>query len=660
MKVCPACNATYDDDMVFCPRDGGKLLDSGSSDSNSRIGQVLDGRYRIEKLLGEGGMGEVYLATHIYIEKKVAIKLLRAEITSSSEAVKRFHQEARSSSSIGHKNIIKIEDFGKTEDGLLYLAMEFLDGDALSDIMLEGPMENSRALGIMIQTCSGLAVAHAKGIVHRDMKPENVIIVRDEDDKEVVKILDFGIAKMTSGDGEGNGLTKTGTIFGTPHYMSPEQAMGRNLDHHSDIYSIGVMMFELFTGSVPFKAESFMGILTQHITEERPKPTGLKTEIPQLIEDCILKSMALKPEDRFDSMDDFIKELVRIGKELGLETPAAPPPRAAAPVAPAVQTPPAPMTGTNPPLAATMAPAGMMGPGTYPPNTGAAPMAPAGTFPPGTQAPGSYPPGTQAPGSYPPGVAAPAGTFPPQSTGYMTPGFSQTQSPIAGQSTTMQAKSSSTGLIIFLIILLLGGAGGAGYWYFMIHKKSDDTKKDEIASTTNKDGDKDNSTDSMKPDTDVGSMNADAMNADTMNADAMNADAMNADAMNADTMNADTMNADTMIPDAMVPDKNKLKDPVKIMLFTSIDSFTPPPVIKIDGVDHQSPYTIEIEKDSTVIIKVVRNGYRTVTKVISGKGKTRVNIKMRRKRRSNSVRTMRMQSMQMRTMQMSMPASWLD
>ena len=149
MKVCPACNATYEDNMVFCPKDGGKLLDSGSTDENSRIGQVLDGRYRLVKMLGEGGMGEVYEAAHVYINKKVAIKLLRPEITSSTEAVKRFYQEARSASSIGHENIIEIEDFGKMEDGSIYLAMEYLQGEDLASIMLEGPMEFSRALGEM-------------------------------------------------------------------------------------------------------------------------------------------------------------------------------------------------------------------------------------------------------------------------------------------------------------------------------------------------------------------------------------------------------------------------------------------------------------------------------------------------------------------------------
>jgi len=201
-------------------------MSSGSSSSiepDPLIGTTLDGRYRIVDKLGEGGMGEVYAAEHVNIEKRVAIKLLRKEILENEEAVSRFHQEARSASSIGHENIIAIEDFNTLPDGRIYLCMELLNGQPLND-MIQQPMAPDRLLDILIQTGHGLAAAHAKGIVHRDMKPENIFVTQ-KNGRDVPKLLDFGIAKVSQADGNNN-LTRTGTIFGTPFYMSPEQALG--------------------------------------------------------------------------------------------------------------------------------------------------------------------------------------------------------------------------------------------------------------------------------------------------------------------------------------------------------------------------------------------------------------------------------------------------
>ncbi|PKN24696.1 MAG: hypothetical protein CVU65_11000, partial [Deltaproteobacteria bacterium HGW-Deltaproteobacteria-22] len=459
MKSCPACNASYDDNVTFCAKDGTKLLEAGSTNENSRIGMVLDNRYRLIKLLGEGGMGEVYLAEHVYINKKVAIKLLRSEITSSTEAVQRFYQEARSSSAIGHENIIEIEDFGKLDDGTIYLAMEFLAGHPLADLMLEGAMDLARGFDFMVQIAEGLGAAHAKSIVHRDMKPENVFIIRDKHGREKVKILDFGIAKMTSSDGEGHGLTKTGTIFGTPHYMSPEQAMGKALDHRTDIYSVGVIMYEMFTGSVPFKAESFMGILTQHITAAPPEPRNLRPDLPQAVVDLILKAMDKDPNKRHQDMGEMIMDLHRVMVELGLGEPVPPammnlppPPGSAA-------------TGTFQPGQST-GPYGMAPP---PPgeSTGAYGMAP----PPPGQSSGAYgmTPAPAVTGNFAPPPPASAG-----GTGMGMPSAYQTQGPFAGQSTTVSGTREGGGgkgaLIAVLIILLLGGGGAAGWWFFLRDK----------------------------------------------------------------------------------------------------------------------------------------------------------------------------------------------
>jgi eukaryotic-like serine/threonine-protein kinase len=278
------------------------------------IGQVLDGRYRLTERLGEGGMGEVYAAEHIHIEKRVAIKLLRSEILANQEAVTRFRQEARSASSIGHRNIITIEDFGQLPDGRIFLAMELLHGAPLSDLIKQ-PQSPDRLINVLIQTGHGLSAAHRKGIVHRDMKPENVFVTFTPDGEDVPKLLDFGIAKMSAGDGN-NHLTKTGTIFGTPFYMAPEQALGQNVDHRADVYAMGVIMYEAFGGSVPFQGDSFMAILTQHITSE-PKPLAHVAaqhgkSLPMGMEEIIARCMRKEPEQRFQSMDELVAALVAV------------------------------------------------------------------------------------------------------------------------------------------------------------------------------------------------------------------------------------------------------------------------------------------------------------------------------------------------------------
>jgi serine/threonine protein kinase len=280
----------------------------------SMVGEVIDGRYRVISKLGEGGMGEVYAAEHVHIEKRVAVKLLRPEIVSNKEAVSRFRQEARSASSIGHKNIIAIEDFGTLPDGRIYLCMELLAGAPLNDLIKE-PMSMERLLNILIQTGHGLAAAHAKGIVHRDMKPENIFVTVASGGEETPKLLDFGIAKVAGNDGQNN-LTRTGTIFGTPFYMAPEQALGQTVDARADIYAMGVIMYEVFSGSLPFQGDSFMGILTQHITTE-PEPVAQRAAragraLPPGLADVIARCMQKDPERRYRTMDELVQELVQV------------------------------------------------------------------------------------------------------------------------------------------------------------------------------------------------------------------------------------------------------------------------------------------------------------------------------------------------------------
>ncbi len=344
-RVCPACNSRYEPGVVFCPKDGTRL-EAESADRSGRptiVGKVIADRYRVVRKLGEGGMGEVFEATHIYLDKAFALKLLRPEITANPEAVVRFHQEARSAASIGHDNIVNVEDFGRLPDGSVYLAMELLRGRSLAErLRVEPPLSTEECLGFALQVCEGLAAAHAKGIVHRDMKPENVFLT-EKQGLVICKILDFGIAKVT---GEGSSsLTRTGAIFGTPHYMSPEQALGKSLDHRADIYSLGVILFEMATGRVPYQAESFMGILTQHITAPIPSPSKVAPEraVPPPLEAVILRAMAKEPADRYATMEELGAELVRIAGDLapGLLAPrsssallAVRPPSGAVPVRP--------------------------------------------------------------------------------------------------------------------------------------------------------------------------------------------------------------------------------------------------------------------------------------------------------------------------------------
>ncbi|MGB1016694.1 MAG: serine/threonine-protein kinase, partial [Nannocystaceae bacterium] len=228
----------------------------------SLIGQVLVERYHLLEQLGAGGMGTVYLAEHVTIGKRLAIKVLSREFAHKHELVERFLQEARAASMIAHENVVEITDFGRTPDGSVFFVMEHLAGEDLSaTIAKEGPLPWSRVKPIALQICMALEAAHAKGVIHRDMKPENCFRVARSSNQDFIKVLDFGIAKISNDEASGTnkGLTKTGMIFGTPEYMSPEQAQGMRVDLRADIYAVGVIVYECLTGKTPFTSETFMG-----------------------------------------------------------------------------------------------------------------------------------------------------------------------------------------------------------------------------------------------------------------------------------------------------------------------------------------------------------------------------------------------------------------
>jgi eukaryotic-like serine/threonine-protein kinase len=311
MRYCPSCGARFTQDATFCPHDGSQTQELPEAPTGDPlIGMLVDGRYQVESQLGEGGMGIVYLATHKVLGKKLALKVLRGEMARDADVVQRFVQEAQTASSIGHPNIVDIHDFGRLPDGAVYFVMEYLDGEGLSDMIARGgsiPMQE--AILIIQQIASALGAAHARGVVHRDLKPDNVFILRRGGDP-VVKVLDFGIAKV---GGAGAKITRTGMVFGTPHYMSPEQAAGQSVDGRTDIYALGVIMYEMFTGKVPFDADTFMGILSKHMFESpiRPSELGGAHQLGA-VEDIILKALAKKAEDRHQDMDAVMADLMAV------------------------------------------------------------------------------------------------------------------------------------------------------------------------------------------------------------------------------------------------------------------------------------------------------------------------------------------------------------
>lgn len=317
--------------------------------------EILNGQFQILQKIGTGGMGAVYKALQPEMNRMVGVKILHPKLTNRKDLVARFRREARAMSHLTHPNTVKVFLYGELEDGSLYIIMEFLDGKNMNQtVRAEGPMPVERGLPILIQVCGALEEAHRAGIIHRDLKPENIFLCQQGGLKDYAKVLDFGLAKVTEREMRPGSiiLTQEGMVFGTPEFMSPEQAQGKTLTSASDIYSLATILYEALTGKLPFEAKTAMDFLSHHVSH---KPIGLSQRVPgrtfpPLLDKIIARALAKKPEDRFASAADFATAMQAVlagHSELPKGLSAAPP-AVAMPGAP--QSMPQPISSALPPV----------------------------------------------------------------------------------------------------------------------------------------------------------------------------------------------------------------------------------------------------------------------------------------------------------------------
>jgi eukaryotic-like serine/threonine-protein kinase len=339
-RRCPKCGSVYNDSSArFCPKDGSMLVEiqskktsgappssgggtgvrtplppgkSGLDRASSLSNQILDARYQVMKKLGEGGMSYVYLAKEISSGETVAIKVLSPRLASDKSSVERLRREAGLAMRLDHPNVCRILRLGESEDGLIYLVMPFLKGELLSDREVRGgPMDIALGVALLKQMCAGLHHAHELQIIHRDLKPENVMLVQDEDGRppERAVVMDFGLAKERRADPAIAKLTATGIILGTPEFMSPEQIRGKVLDARSDIYALGIVAYEMFTGKLPFQGRNAQEMMIARLKSQPMPVRTLRPDIPDPVEKALTKSLQTNPDDRFATAMEFAAAL---------------------------------------------------------------------------------------------------------------------------------------------------------------------------------------------------------------------------------------------------------------------------------------------------------------------------------------------------------------
>ena len=308
-KICPTCSTEYPDTERFCPKDG-TVLRSPTGSSANLVGAVIAERYHVLEKLGEGGMGQVYLAEHVKMGRRSAVKVMNASVAHDANAISRFNREASNASRIDHPNVAAIYDFGETPDGLVYLAMQYVEGKTLTQIMqAAGPMPPARAAEIIRQAAEGLDAAHDLGIVHRDLKPDNIMVTKDRDGGDCVKVVDFGIAKAAGSTTQQ--VTRTGIVVGTPEYMSPEQIAGEEVDARSDLYSLALVAFNLITGDLPFPASSTQTSMVMRLTERARSLAEVRPDIawPAELQAVMSRALERQPDRRFATTREFGRAL---------------------------------------------------------------------------------------------------------------------------------------------------------------------------------------------------------------------------------------------------------------------------------------------------------------------------------------------------------------
>jgi serine/threonine protein kinase len=301
--------------METCPEDGSRLLDLDPGDrEDPLVGTLFDGRFRVVKKLGEGGMGNVYSARQVDFERDVALKILKADFLRDEDIRKRFMYEARAISNLQHPHALRLFDFGQAPDGSFYMVMELLQGESLADRLAYRFVSFEEVFNIVPPVCGVLYEAHQNKVIHRDLKPENIYLVDVNDRSEFTKLLDFGIAKHL----QDRTMTKSGTLWGTPAYMSPEQAKGDTVGAHADIYAIGIILFELISGNLPFHSETQMGLAMKHINVgARPLRSvpGLGALVPEALDELVMQCLEKDPAERPQDAEEIAQRLERIRDE---------------------------------------------------------------------------------------------------------------------------------------------------------------------------------------------------------------------------------------------------------------------------------------------------------------------------------------------------------
>jgi serine/threonine protein kinase len=462
MKRCSICHTEYPDTFKICPQDGAKLDDETvvinaptvqavAPPADRMIGRTIAGRFRIERKLGEGGMGAVYKAEHVKMNRPCAIKILNSSALNDPEALPRFTREAQMSSRIDHPHAVTIYDYGESEDGLVYLAMEYVEGDTLTNVLeRDGKFPLARALKIARQIGEALDAAHALTIVHRDLKPDNIMLTRKGADPDFVKVLDFGIAKMAESEDKRNDLTQAGLIIGTPFYMSPEQVGGDKLDPRSDVFSFALIVYEMLTGELPYGGQNTQAVMVSRLTNS-PRPLrAVDPTIPAAIEAAVLHALDRDRTTRTPSAGRLVSELEDAAAGRGPDLSRG-------------QTKPVTSPQPRPDTLAIQSPSPTPGAGNWP----TVPVDASGAFHPQVQPqvqPPVYPtdraPNPPGYGAGPSGAPVPFGMPPQQQQSYPTP--QQGYQPFVAQPAAKKGGGAGLWIGLVLMLVVLGGAGAVG------------------------------------------------------------------------------------------------------------------------------------------------------------------------------------------------------